>query len=110
MRRCCPQALLTLQGSFVLREASRSTGFCAIWDCISSSSSSSARSSTGREVSMEKRAVDSGVVMSVIGGIGSIVDTGNGSGVGAGGCVGVGINVSKGIRSGDDNGDGCSVD
>jgi len=63
-----------------------------------------------REVSMEGTAIDSGVVMSVIGGIGSIVDTGHGSGVGAGGCVGVGINVSTGVGSGDDYGDGCSAD
>ena len=51
-----------------------------------------------------------GVGMSVMGGIGSIVDTGDGSGMGAGGYVGVGINVSTGVGSGDDNGDGCSVD
>jgi len=63
-----------------------------------------------REVSREETAVGSGVGMSVIGGIGSVVDTGNGSGVGAGGCVGVAINVNKGVGSGDDNGDGCSVD
>ena len=63
-----------------------------------------------REVSMEGRAIDSGVVMGVIGGIGPFVDTGDGSGVGAGGCVGVGINVSTGVGSGDENGDGFSVD
>jgi len=41
---------------------------------------------------------------------GSIVDTGDGSWVGADGCVGIGMNVSTGVGSGDGNGDGCSVD
>jgi len=63
-----------------------------------------------REVSMEGTTVGTGMGMNVRVAFGSIVDTGDGSWVGAGGCVGIGMNVSTGVGSGDGNGDGCSVD